>query len=130
MTRKAEKTVPVVPAMDRLKTNVRYRGFEFNQKHRKRALLIRYEMIGGVRLAIRRCKETGQEFTDRTGRSDFINRQATVVYGQRRMQRGLAIIDTAMRWRGDRKDKTALADLCFILSLFLEEDRIAGRPSW
>ncbi len=46
------------------------------------------------------------------------------------MLRGLAIIADIMRWRGDRKDKDALADVCHKVSIFLDEDKKAGRPSW
>lgn len=102
----------------------------FGDMQRPRARLVRWESVGGKRVGIRVCKETGTEFPDINGQMDFRDKQARSDWLKRRMRRGLAAIDTAMRWRRDRSDKKALADLCSILSMFIDEDKKEGRPSW
>lgn len=108
----------------------RIRDMAFNEAHRQRAKFVRFETIAGKRLAIRLCKETGVEFADKNGQMDFCNAKARGQWFQRRVKRGLAVLDTSLRWRGDRSDKEALADLCNIIGHFLTEDKAAGRPSW
>lgn len=103
---------------------------EFGAAQRQRARFVRWEAINGRRLAIRICKETGKEFADKTGSTDFADAAARNAYFQRRIRRGLAIIDTAMRWRIYRSDKDALSDLCNIIAVFADEDKKDGRQSW
>lgn len=108
----------------------RYRDMAFGASSRTRARFVRWEWMGPKKVAIRICKETGVEFTDKNGQMDFANSIARGIHLQRRIKRGLAIVDLALRWRGDRKDKAAVGDLCNVISMFLDEDKKAGRPSW
>lgn len=107
-----------------------YRDFAFGEHTRTRARFVRWENHDGKKVAIRLCKETGVEFIDKNGQMDFANAQARADHLRRRIKRGLALVDICLRWRGDRSDPTGLADLCFVISIFLEEDKKAGRPSW
>jgi hypothetical protein len=77
------------------------------------------------------CIECGHPFPKHpTHPKDCCSKPCNAARQNRRIKRGLAIIDDALRWRGNRKDARAVGDLCAKLSIFLEEDRAAGRPSW
>ena len=87
------------------------------------------------------CKNCGGEFERRAGDGrgkDFGCPECASEFLKRRQQRGLQIIDEAMRWRRTRAGKLrneamsneAMSKLCAMLSEFIKQDEAAGRPSW
>lgn len=99
--------------------------------HKRRARVVSKRFDGGGPIETRECKECRAHFeVPATRDRDFCSDACRQSHLKRRMLRGLAIIDDALRYRGDRKDPTAFGDLCARLSVFLEEDRKIGRSSW
>ncbi len=94
------------------------------------AIVLREWYDGIVLMRECACKNCGEPFVSRAAyERHFCTKACKKTDSLRRQSRGLAIIRSAMKWRG-KQDLAALADLCARLSEFLEQDKRAGRPSW
>jgi len=107
------------------------RDFAFGERYSIRAkVLARFER-DGKQWERRVCKNCGGTWEClASSRAEYGSGPCRIAFLQRRQRRGLMVIDAAMRYRRNRKDKAAFGDMCQILGLFIAEDRAAGRPSW
>ena len=78
----------------------------------------------------RTCAECRDGFTAARLDATFCSTACKSKFNNRRISRGLELIDRALHWRGDRKDKEAFTDLCFVIDGFLRDDRAIGRVSY
>ena len=103
----------------------------FIEPHPIHARVVRSFLRDDKKWEERICKNCGGTFEClANSRRDYGDDPCRMAFLQRRQRRGLMAIDALMRYRRDRKDKTALGDLCQIAGLFIAEDRAVGRPSW
>lgn len=81
--------------------------------------------------APRRCLECGAPIETRARRCPPRNSACNKAWHNRRLKRGLGIVDLAMTWREGRGTtkaaKKAYSDLCFVLDGYLREDKNVGR---